>query len=40
MRDEATRPGLCVIDRDNIEETALRGLTLRLANLVNSQQWW
>lgn len=42
MSDKATRSWLSVILFDNMEETALRGLTLtpRLANLVISQQWW
>lgn len=30
MSDKATRPWLCVIFLDNMEETALRGLTLTL----------
>lgn len=42
MSDKARRPWFFVNILDNKEETALRGLTLtlRLANLVISQQWW
>lgn len=35
---EASQSCLRAILSDNVEETVLRGLTLRLANLVISQQ--